>query len=222
MPELMPNNSELQKRRNTILFINATQEVIEEEGLENISIRKIAQKAGFHNSTIYLYFKDLDQLTMLASMKYFQEYSQMLEVQSQKEATPAENFMAIWDFFCDAIMKKPHIFYNFFFGKRSNDLRETINMYYDIFPAELKSFSADIEIMYFGKNIIERSLKLLPPLIPEDNHITEDNLDMLNEIIVSYCKYKLEEKCQNENLDSKKLKDDFLNAISYITGIKRR
>ena len=42
--------------------------MIESEGLENISVRKIAQKAGFHNSTIYLYFEDLDQLAMFASL----------------------------------------------------------------------------------------------------------------------------------------------------------
>ena len=54
----MGNEKENQKRQNTIRFIEATQELIETDGLKNLSIRKIADKAGFHNSTIYLYFKD--------------------------------------------------------------------------------------------------------------------------------------------------------------------
>lgn len=213
------NGKEEQKRQNTILFINTTQKMIDEEGLDKISVRKIADRAGFHNSTIYLYFKDLDQLIMLASMKYFQEYSHMLELQSQKERSPSENFYAIWDFFFDTILKKPPLFYNFFFGKRSDDLDEIMNLYYKIFPEERRQFSTDIEAMYFGKNLKERSLYLLKPLIPDNNLVTPENLEMLNEITISYCKYKLEQKCQNSELNSGKVKKEFLDAVTHITGI---
>lgn len=67
-----------QKRKNGIAFVEATQALIDSEGLERISIRKIADKAGFHNSTIYLYFKDVNQLILLASLKHFNEYSKKL------------------------------------------------------------------------------------------------------------------------------------------------
>ena len=103
-------DKEEQKRQNARTFINAAQEMIESEGLENISVRKIAQKAGFHNSTIYLYFEDLDQLAMFASLKYFREYSHSLELQSQKNLSPTENFLSIWELFVDTMLKKPHIF----------------------------------------------------------------------------------------------------------------
>ena len=106
-------DKEQQKLNNYRNFVNATLEILEEGGLSKVSIRKIAQRAGFHNSTIYLYFEDLDQLIMLASMKYFQEYSHALELQSQKNLPPTENFIDIWELFIDAILKQPCIFYNF-------------------------------------------------------------------------------------------------------------
>lgn len=219
MSETERNTKEDQRKQNTILFINTTRQMIDEQGLDKISVRKIAERAGFHNSTIYLYFKDLDQLIMLASMKYFQEYSHMLELQSQKERTPSENFYAIWDFFFVTILKNAPLFYNFFFGKRSDDLNDIMNLYYEIFPEERGEFTTDIETMYFGQNLKERSLYLLKPLISEENHVTEHNLDMINEMTVSYCKYKLEQKCQNPDVDSEKIKNEFLAAITYITGI---
>ena len=40
----MGNEKENQKRQNTIRFIEATQELIETDGLKNLSIRKIADK----------------------------------------------------------------------------------------------------------------------------------------------------------------------------------
>jgi AcrR family transcriptional regulator len=219
MKELELLDKEENKKNNTIRFINATQEIIDEEGLEVVSIRKISQRAGFHNSTIYLYFEDLDQLIMLASMKYFREYSHSLELQSQKHLSAAESFLSIWDLFIDTIMKKPHIFYNFFFGKRSDNLQEIMNLYYEIFPEERDKFSEEIESMYFGKNITDRCLNLLRPMIKENNHVTDENLVMLNEITVSYCKYKLMQKCQDLSLDSRQIKKDILAVVSYITGI---
>lgn len=208
-----------ERQKNTILFIHVVQKMLDDSKLDSISIRKIAQHAGFHNSTIYFYFENLDQLIMLASMKYFKNYSYMLELQSHKKQTPTECFITIWDYFFDTILKKPDIFYNFFFGKHSRCLNEVINFYYDIFPEERRRFSDEIEVMFVGENIDERSLYLLQLLIPEHNLVTSDNINMLNEITVSYCRYKLKQKCQNPNLDSQKIKEDFLMAVAYITGI---
>lgn len=211
---------ELQKADNYRRFINSTRELMDESGIKNLSIRKIAQRAGFHNSTIYLYFKDLNQLIMLASIKYFQEYSHSLELQSKKNLSSTENFFAIWELFIDATMKEPCVFCHFFFGKRSDNLREVMNMYYELFPEERDEFSEDIESMYFGKDIFERSLKLLSTIVDEDNKVTDENLVMLNEIIVTFCEYKLMKKCQNPTLDSEKMKQEILDVILYVTGIK--
>ena len=220
MKDTKPADKEAQKNQNKIKFINAAQELIDQNGLENISVRKIAQSPGFHNSTIYLYFEDLDELIMLASIKYFQQYSHMLEMQSRESRSPADDFFAVWGYFLDTIMERPHLFYNFFFGKCSNDLGRYMNLYYDLFPEERKHFSADIETMYFGKNISERSLHLLYPLLPGTNRITKETVNIINEITVSCCKYKLEQKIQEESLDSNQLKKEFLTILSYITGIE--
>ena len=49
--------------------------------------------------------------------------------------------------------------------------------------------------------------------------MTEENVYMLNEISVGYCKYKLELKCQDPSLDSEQLKEETLAAFSYLFGI---
>ena len=84
----MEPNKELLKRQNTICFIETTRSLIDDIGVKNISIRKIAEKAGFHNSTIYLYFKDVDELILLASLKHFKGYSAALAENTKKHCTP--------------------------------------------------------------------------------------------------------------------------------------
>lgn len=216
----MTTEKENLKQRNTIHFIEATQELIDTEGLENISIRKIADKAGFHNSTIYRYFNDADQLILLASLKHFAAYSKALSELSTKNLRSSETFFYIWEFFADTVFQKPHIFYNFFFGKHSDDLSIIIKQYYEIFPEEKSDYSKEIEDMYYGNNIYERCMKILLLVVSEENSLTNDNLEMVNEIIVSYLKYSLEQKCQNPDMDSDIIKRKLLQAIHFIVGYK--
>lgn len=211
--------ADAQKRQKRIQFINAAKELIDLEGFQNVSIRKIAQRAGFHNSTLYLYFQDLNQLLMLASMKYFGEYSHALNHLSHEARTPIEQFIKIWNYFFDTVLEEPLVFYNFFFGKDSDNLYNIMNTYYELFPEEREYFSDDIEIMYFGRNLTERSLHLLKILLSEDTAVTPDNLEILNEISVAYCKYKIEYKCQNPEADSALIKEEFRAAISCLFGL---
>ncbi|MCP1103090.1 AcrR family transcriptional regulator [Aequitasia blattaphilus] len=212
----MTNEKEDKKKHTLALFINTAQEMIEADGVENLSIRRIADKAGFHNSTIYLYFKDLDELLMLASIKYFQEYSIALASLGEKKNSSTENFLEIWSLFYNTIFKQPGIFYNFFFGKRSTDLQSILNKYYDIFPEERQVFSSEIEMMYFGNNLTERSFRILTPLIQDDTGVTKDNIEMLNDIIISSTKYLLEQKCKDESLDNNVLISKLMDIIHYI------
>ena len=94
-----------------------------------------------------------------------------------------------------------------------------MNHYYELYPEEREEYTDDIRNMYYGKNIEERSSNLLKTVLNETDKVTADNMDMVNEIIVSYCKYKLEQKRANMDLDNTKLKDECLHVISYVTGV---
>lgn len=219
MPIRKKSDKELQKKQNMITFIDATTQMIEEVGIANLSIRKIAEKAGFHNSTIYLYFEDLDELLILASIKFFQEYSQSLGLLSKEDLSPGESLIKVWDSFLTSAFKWSYLFHNFFFGKRSDHLSTYMDRYYDLYPEERIEYSNVIKDMYYGENISERCLKLLQTALPETSKVTEDNIYMICDIIISFCKYKLEQKCQDPTLDNEKLKEECLHVISFVTGI---
>lgn len=218
----MNSEKEIIKRQNAVRFIKAAQELLDSEGRENISIRKIADKAGFHNSTIYLYFKDVDQLILLASLKYFNEYSSNLSKISTQNLPSKERFFSIWTFFAQTIFQNPKIFYDFFFGKYSDNLTETIKQYYEIFPEEQETYSPDIEHMYYGRNISERCMQLLISLAESDPGIHKSDLETINEITVSYLKYLLSQKCQNPSLDSDMLTNKLIQILKFVTNQQKR
>ena len=208
-----------QKAKNAVCFIKATQELIDTEGLDKLSIRKIAEKAGFHNSTIYLYFKDLQHLILLASLKHFAEYNHTLAEYSRQQRSSEESFFAIWEAFGKTVLQNPPIFYNFFFGKYSQNLTPIIRQYYELFPEEKEEYSKEIESMYYGNSIQERCLQILAPLADHPTvRVTSDNMELVNSIIVSCLKDLLQQKCENPALDSQQLNANFLSMLSYIIG----
>lgn len=210
-----------EKRRNAITFVEATQTLIDTEGLEKISIRKIAEKAGFHNSTIYLYFKDANQLILLASLKHFNEYSRKLADFGTMIAGPTDKFLAIWQAFGETIFNKPHIFRNFFFGKYSSNLTPIITQYYQLFPEEKPAYTKEIEKMYFGGNISDRCLQILKPLTEvESTHVTEDNLQLVNTIIVACLKQLLDQACSDPSLDPDDVNDQLIQMICHVAGVE--
>lgn len=209
-----------EKRRNAITFVETTQMLIDEEGLENISIRKIAEKAGFHNSTIYLYFEDANQLILLASQKYFNVYGRKLEALSGMAADPREKFLAIWRTFGETAFHRPHVFRNYFFGKHSNELTRIINQYYQLFPEEKPAYMDEIKEMYFGDNIFYRCLQALKPLIGvESTSVREDNVEMLNTIIVACLKQVLDQACADPAITEDQANDQLLRMIRHVVGI---
>ena len=117
------------EQRNQIFacFINAASELMENEGMESLTLRRVAKRAGYNSATLYNYFKDLDHLTVYASMKYFEDYNRNLARYLADEQDAFQRFLFMWRFFCASAFRHPHAYYNLFYGKYSGELTEIIH-----------------------------------------------------------------------------------------------
>ena len=78
--------TEEERSRIMISFIQATRKIIDTEGIDQVSIRKIANQTGMNSATMYLYFSNADVLITIASMSYLEKheaYSQYVELLGQ-------------------------------------------------------------------------------------------------------------------------------------------
>lgn len=55
-------NKQLQEERMKGYFIQAAKEILKSEGLKAISVRNIAERAGYSYTTLYNYFRDVNDL----------------------------------------------------------------------------------------------------------------------------------------------------------------
>lgn len=173
----------IQKRRMMGYFIDAANQIIEDEGIESVTIRKVADIAGYNSATLYNYFKDLNHLLFFASMKYLKDYAFSLPGYINNSKNAIDKFFRIWECFCYHSFKNPKIYYIIFFDKYSSSINDVIKEYYSIFPEELGDQSIDILPMLMEKNIYVRDMAVLQACVNE-GFIKKEYLEQINEMIL--------------------------------------
>ncbi|MBO2522061.1 MAG: TetR/AcrR family transcriptional regulator [Firmicutes bacterium] len=82
-----------QETRRAIL--DAAVELFTEKGYCDFSLRQVARATGYTPTTVYLYFKDKDDLLFHVAMEGFRHFASELERAAASGATPLERLLAI-------------------------------------------------------------------------------------------------------------------------------
>lgn len=164
-------------------FIDAANQIIENEGIDAVTIRKIADIAGYNSATLYNYFEDLDHLLFFASMKYLKDYALSLPDYINDSKNALDKFLKIWECFCYHSFNKPKIYYTVFFDKYRDSISDVIKKYYSIFPEELGDQSPDMLPMFMEKNIYIRDMTVLQNCANE-GFFDKKYLEEINEMIL--------------------------------------
>lgn len=197
-------------------FIRATREIVDLEGIENVSIRKVAARTGFNSATMYLYFKDIDELITLACMSYLENYCRTLAADLAQMETPLDTYIHTWKVFCQYAFAYPDVFYHLFYKVHSTPLEETVHRYYQIYPHQLENIGGTLYQMLYSGALENRNRQVLLPLV-EEGLIRAENVDMINVMTVCYFCRLLEEKCaQAGALASERQTEQFLSAIYFL------
>ena len=93
-------NRQEKRKRIMSYFINATIELMEKEGIENLTIRKVAEQAKYNSATLYHYFSNLDELELFASVKCLDEYMQETLIHKAEGKDFQEWYLGQWRCFC--------------------------------------------------------------------------------------------------------------------------
>lgn len=74
----------------------ATERLMAEGGLHNLSMHKIAKEAQISAGTIYIYFKNKDELLKQFAYRVFSLFSQVLEENSDTQLPYFEQYRRMW------------------------------------------------------------------------------------------------------------------------------
>ncbi len=162
-------------------FIEAASQIIDEEGIEDVTTRKVAEIAGYNIATMYNYFENLDHLIFFALLKYLKVYLFQLRDYTKDAEDSLERYYLIWEIFCLNSFQNPLIYDNLFFKQFTNPPDQIMQKYYEIFPEELEDIDEELNPMLLNPNLNQRNLALLKNCV-NDGFIREEVLDELNEM----------------------------------------
>ena len=164
-------------------FVDATAEIIEEEGVENVTIRKVADRAGYNSATIYNYFTEVSHLIFFASMKFLKSYTDEVATYMQKGKDPLEKYLLAWECFCNHSFQHPDIFHAVFIMDLGEYPEKLLADYYKIYPTDLINIPEELKPVLFERNMSKRGRTILEIALKE-GYIKEENVDSINELTI--------------------------------------
>lgn len=213
---------DLKKTKTIKVFINAAAEIIENEGIENVTIRKVANIAGYNSATIYNYFDNCNQLIFFAAAKFMQDYIKEMPQYISSGENELEKLILMWECFCYYSFQKPKIYYAIFvddIGGRPGNLLEN---FFKLFPEDLGEPPKEFIPMLTTTELSERTSMAMETVIksgfisreiaPEiDERIRLLYQGMLSLIINKRMNYNPEE---NTEKIMKHIRSIFYNAVN--------
>lgn len=162
-------------------FINAADELIKEEGIENATIRKVANKAGYNSATIYNYFENIDHLIFYVAMKNLKDYAVALNTYIKDSKNAMDIYLKVWDCICDHAYRNPEMFNAIYFPKVDRYFEDYVVEYYENFPEDMVTDNERIETMLLKKDLRNRGEVTVLACVEED-YIRKDDADTLNDM----------------------------------------
>ncbi len=156
----MPINAKLTDtmRSNMTELILITEKIIQTEGLDAVSIRKLARESGKNSALIYHYFDNLDHLIIYSSLQILQEYTNDLDQLIRAYPRNKEElFFSIWACFCDHAFKNPLVYKKLFFNRLSTSLDVLFQDYFLLFPDRFLLHDKQVRNFVQMSNLIERN-----------------------------------------------------------------
>ena len=124
--------------RVKIHFAKTAQEMIKSDGVESVSVRKVAQRAGYSYATIYNHFKNLDQLLWLTRDLFIEDIAIYLQYNKKIETFDKTELIRNMISYSNYYINNKNIFFFLYFYKLDKRYKNQLNI------VEKKEFTSDI------------------------------------------------------------------------------
>lgn len=153
-------NKMLRQKRTMRYFLDAASEIIAEEGVEAITIRKVSSKAGYSSGSIYKYFENINHLLAFAAIDSINSFVEDLSQSIDHNADPLEMYFLSWHWLLVHSMRAPAL-YSAVFLQYGTDVRAYLDEYYEVFPEARKTVPKSVQDSFFAPDVKTRDYELL-------------------------------------------------------------
>ncbi len=206
----------IKRLRTMAYFITAADQIIQEEGIENATIRKIAKRAGYNSATIYNYFNDLEHLIFFTKISHLEIYKTRLYEEIPDNLDPLDELKKVFRIFVEETFKNPNDFYDLFFSKYSLQLNETVTLYHKIYPERLETENKRLKAMLSKNDIYKRNMALVDNCVENGYFPNKEDAERINELMILTYSGLLNRYLETESKDVQGYTDRFMMYLDMI------
>jgi len=128
----MVDRKEIQEQRMKGYFIQATKDILKGEGLRAVSVRNIADRAGYSYATLYNYFSDVKDLVFECVKDFQDEAEEFIKLETNNVKPGLKKIKSIAQAYMKYFVQYPGIFELFYIEKTSDVAKKqnTIELIY--------------------------------------------------------------------------------------------
>lgn len=128
-------HSEIKRKRIMNYFLNAAEKIVKRDGIENLSIRNVADEAGYNSATLYNYFENFEQLTAFVVIRNMSEYLKKSMKILDNITNPFNDYVSLWQIYCLPSFENPSIFTYAYSSneKTMNNIQSHTKAYFEAF-----------------------------------------------------------------------------------------
>ena len=203
----------------TAAFLSCTRQIIDREGLDALTIRRVAQCAGFNSATLYLYFKDIDELITMACIGYLEDYFHTLTEEFPEDTDPRAHYRRVWRVFITQAFAHPEIFLHLFFRQHSLPMHEILAHYNQLTASHPTLYGVSVPQLLMAGSLPDWNLHLMQPLI-DSQYIPASQAGMINELMLCYFKKLLEDACGEDAPSPETLLDKMMDLGAFLLPVR--
>lgn len=142
-----------------IRYIEITSDILQQEGIESVTIRKVAERAGCTSAVLYKHFENKEHLIMLASVRFLEPYIiEFIKQSSREDLSPLQVDLLLWRTFINEAFRNKPYYELMFFSDHRDMLEDCVYEYYQMFPEVQRRFDGFSASIIFSNNLGEREL----------------------------------------------------------------
>ena len=204
-------------------LIKATYELLADSSPQELSIRTIAAAAGCTTGTVYRHFDSVDQLLLVACVKFLEDHMVNLNTLLKQDDDPLYQHTEMWRSFGRQAFANIDAFELMFWNASADELNDAIFTYYQEFPESWRKLSGFQAMVFLNSNLEERNLLTLNRCMA-DYKLETSMINMIGNIELCCFHGLLMEyrDCYRELGKAEEGLAEFMAMLDYIHDLIRR
>lgn len=167
-------NKEIKTRRMMTYFMDAAEELSRKDGFDRLTLRTIADAAGYNSATMYNYFHNLEELLAFTVLRVLSAFWQEVSRETEVLEDPLLRYCQVWIIQGRHAYRNPELFHYLF---QLNDRRQVygfLDDYYRHYPKEYESLSDSMKTLVHETRFNQKNRLYIQPCIQQGD-FSEEN-----------------------------------------------